>query len=39
MRRPKGDPVLSLILSRALLIAANHKITNPTILKQLKERQ
>jgi hypothetical protein len=33
-----GDPLLSLILSKAILLAADHKITDPTILQQLKQR-
>lgn len=33
-----GDEVLSVILSKALLLAADDKITNPTILRQLKRR-
>jgi len=33
-----GDEVLSVILSKALLLAADDKITDPTILRQLKPR-
>jgi hypothetical protein len=34
----EGDGVLSLILSKALLLAADDKITDPTILRQLERR-
>jgi hypothetical protein len=34
-----GDQVLSVILSKALLLAADNKITDPTILQQLKRRR
>jgi hypothetical protein len=34
----EGDGVLSLILSKALLLAADDKITDPTILHQLERR-
>jgi hypothetical protein len=33
-----GDEVLSVILSKALLLAADNKITDPTILRQLERR-
>jgi hypothetical protein len=32
------DGVLSLVLSKALLLAADDKITDPTILRQLERR-
>jgi hypothetical protein len=34
-----GDHVLSVILSKALLLAADHQITDPAILHQLKQRR
>jgi hypothetical protein len=34
----EGDEVLSAILSKALLLAADDKITDPTILRQLQRR-
>jgi hypothetical protein len=34
----EGDEVLSVILSKALLLAADDKITDPTILRQLQRR-
>jgi hypothetical protein len=34
-----GDQVLSVILSKALLLAADNKITDPAILQQLKRRR
>jgi hypothetical protein len=34
-----GDNVLSVILSKALLLAADHKITDPAILQQLRQRR
>jgi hypothetical protein len=34
----EGDGVLSLLLSKALLLAADDKITDPTILRQLERR-
>jgi hypothetical protein len=34
----EGDGLLSLILSKALLLAADDKITDPTILHQLERR-
>jgi hypothetical protein len=33
-----GDEVLSVILSKAMLLANNDTITEPTILRQLKRR-
>jgi hypothetical protein len=33
-----GDQVLSVILSKAVLLAADDKITDPTILRQLRQR-
>jgi hypothetical protein len=44
-RRPRvilpsdGDQVLSVILSKALLLAADDKITGPAVLQQLKQRR
>ena len=32
------DPVLSLILSKAALLVADHKVTDPTIVSQLGHR-
>jgi len=34
-----GDQVLSVILSKALLLAADDKITDPAILQQLRQRR
>lgn len=35
----EGDDVLAVILSKVLLLAADHKITDPTILRQLEPRR
>jgi len=35
----EGDPTLSVILSKAFLLAADDKITDPTITRQLDSRQ
>ena len=32
----EGDPVISLILSKAILLAADDKITDPVIVSQIK---
>jgi hypothetical protein len=34
----EGDQVLSVIVSKVLLLAADDKITDPTILQQLRQR-
>jgi hypothetical protein len=34
----EGDNVLSIILSKAFLLAADDKITDPTILRQINHR-
>jgi len=34
----EGDAILTLILSKVLLLAADDKVTDPTILQQLNRR-
>jgi hypothetical protein len=34
-----GDQVLSVILPKALLLAADDKLTDPAVLQQLKQRR
>jgi hypothetical protein len=37
-RHDRGDPVLSIMLSKAVLLAADDKIKDPTITSQLAAR-